>query len=277
MEKATDGAPAGLPLREPSDSVFVPLSEALTWIAFSDAMSQDELRTQVEGHHPLSVESPSEERLQKFFVKKDEDVPDVPPGTGHFVDRQSGLCRLARAWRQLRDDIDRSAAKMRGRATSSFSLADAHIANVEELTGSVLATFSQFDVSTGGIRRQPMGAPDVLWKNDPHSFDREAAAFGDDTRMADGYLLVEVEREGLLGVGAQSRTWRAPSVKAGRSPSDEDILAKADEMKARGLDGRTIARDMRHEKGFANVATTQIRDLIKGRWKPGGRPNRKGA
>lgn len=67
---------------------------------------------------------------------------------------------------------------------------------------------------------------------------------------------------------------RAPSVKAGRPPSDDEILAKADEMKARGLDGRTVAKQMRLEPGFENVATTAVRDLIKGRWKPGGRPKK---
>lgn len=68
---------------------------------------------------------------------------------------------------------------------------------------------------------------------------------------------------------------RSPLVKAGRPPSDDEILAKADEMKARGLDGRTIAKEMRLEPGFENVATTAVRDLIKGRWKPAGRPNKK--
>ena len=67
---------------------------------------------------------------------------------------------------------------------------------------------------------------------------------------------------------------RAPAVKAGRPPSPEEILAKADEMKARGMDGRTIAKEMRLEPGFCNVATTAVRDLIKGRWKPSGRPKK---
>jgi len=67
---------------------------------------------------------------------------------------------------------------------------------------------------------------------------------------------------------------RSPSVKAGKPPIDEDILAKADEMKARGLDGRTIAKEMRLEPGFENVATTMVRELIKGRWRPAGRPKK---
>ncbi|SNT22871.1 hypothetical protein SAMN06295912_1656 [Sphingomonas laterariae] len=69
---------------------------------------------------------------------------------------------------------------------------------------------------------------------------------------------------------------RAPSVKAGRPPSDSQILAKADELKARGLSGRSIASRMRHELGFENVATTAVRELIRGRWKPSGRPSGKG-
>lgn len=72
----------------------------------------------------------------------------------------------------------------------------------------------------------------------------------------------------------EDRSTRAPSVKAGRPPTDEEIVAKAREMKARGLIGRTIASTMRHEPGFENVATTAVRDLIKGLWKPGGRPKK---
>lgn len=66
---------------------------------------------------------------------------------------------------------------------------------------------------------------------------------------------------------------RAPSVKAGRPPDDDKILAKADEMKARGMNGRTIAKMMRHEPGFENVANQTVRDLTLGRWK-GGRPKK---
>ncbi len=67
---------------------------------------------------------------------------------------------------------------------------------------------------------------------------------------------------------------RAPAVKSGRAPDDDLILAKADEMKARGMIGHLIAKTMRLEPGFENVATTQVRELIKGRYKPGGRPKK---
>lgn len=69
---------------------------------------------------------------------------------------------------------------------------------------------------------------------------------------------------------------RAPSVKTGRPPSDDAIVAMADKMKARGFSGYEIASNMRFEPGFENVATTAVRDLIKGRWK-GGRPKKQTA
>lgn len=64
---------------------------------------------------------------------------------------------------------------------------------------------------------------------------------------------------------------RAPAVKTGRPPSDGEIIAKADEMKARGMGQQAIAKEMRLEPGFENVATTEVRKLILGRW-PRGRP-----
>ena len=70
---------------------------------------------------------------------------------------------------------------------------------------------------------------------------------------------------------------RAPSVKTARPPSEDKILEMADQMKGRGMDGRTIASTMRFEPGFENVATTDVRELIRGRWKPSGRPKQKGA
>ncbi len=68
---------------------------------------------------------------------------------------------------------------------------------------------------------------------------------------------------------------RAPAVKAGPPPTDEQILRKADEMKARGLNGRTIASQMRHEPGFENVSTILVRELILGRWQSGPSPKKR--
>lgn len=261
--------------KKPPERPHIALAEALTWIAFGDAMGAKKLRAQVEGHRPAKIDS-AENRLRKSLCGIDDGVPEVP-GFGHFEDRERGLERLNDAWRDLRDRVERGTIKVRGRFTSTYSPADARLAKVVNLTGDILTTFSQFDVSTGGIRRQPIGSPDVLWRNHQQSYDREIEALGDEKRTADGYLEVEVQRVGLLGKGSAARKARAPSVKAGRAPTDEDILAKADEMKARRMDGRTLAGEMRHELGFENVATTQVRELIKGRWKPLGRPKRESA
>lgn len=70
---------------------------------------------------------------------------------------------------------------------------------------------------------------------------------------------------------------RAPSVKTARPPSDDAIKAKADEMKTRGLDGRMIAKTMRHEPGFEHVGTTMVRELIAGRYPRGRQPRKKTA
>lgn len=54
-----------------------------------------------------------------------------------------------------------------------------------------------------------------------------------------------------------------------RPPSDEAICAKADEMRARGLNGREIAARMRMEPGFENAGTVIVRSAILGRYKAG--------
>ncbi len=62
---------------------------------------------------------------------------------------------------------------------------------------------------------------------------------------------------------------RAPSVKSARPPTDEEILAKADEMKGRGINGRNIAKEMRLEPGFEHTPNETVRKLIKGRYLQG--------
>lgn len=193
---------------------FVSLAEALTWIAFGDAMTANVLQTRLESHRQPIIDSPPE-RLRKFFAGQNADASDGA-GLGYFHDRQLGLVRLTEALRQLRDAVERGAVKVRGRFTPTYSLADAQLADVEDLTGTSFAKFSQFDVSTGGVRRQPHGSPDVLWQDDPHSFDRESEAFSDDARAADGYLFVEVERDDVL------RRWPHP-VKTPRMSHDEVV------------------------------------------------------
>lgn len=93
--------------------------------------------------------------------------------------------------------------------------------------------------------------------------------------MAVSLREMELEAKSDARAIAPEAPTRAPSVKSGRPPSDDKILAKADEMKARGLSGFAIASQMRLEPGFENVATTHVRALIKGRW-PAGRPRHNG-
>jgi hypothetical protein len=81
-----------------------------------------------------------------------------------------------------------------------------------------------------------------------------------------------LQRLGPLSTTTQKM--RASSFKSARGPDRATILAKADEMKASGMDGRTIAKEMRLIPGFENVYTTEVRELIKGRWEPSGRPKK---
>jgi hypothetical protein len=177
-------------------TTYVSLAEALTWIAFGDALLLEELRAQLEGNRPSSTGS-ADERWRKLLAGQDEDISDVS-GLGYFHDRQPGLARLTDAWCEMREEIERGGVKVRGRFTPTYSLADARLGYPEKFTEGLVTTFSQFDVSTGGIRRQPQGSPDVLWRDDPHSFDREFEAFGDDPRAAGGYLFVELVRDGVF-------------------------------------------------------------------------------
>ncbi|WP_019051635.1 hypothetical protein [Sphingobium xenophagum] len=193
---------------------FVSLAEALTWIAFGDAMAADDLKTHVEGYPPPMTDT-HEERLRKFFAGQDHYVANVA-GSRHFVNRQVGLDKIIEAWHQLREEVEHGTIRMRGRLTETYSLADARLASVEDLSGNLLAEFPQFDISTGGIRREPGLSPYVLWSGDPQSFRREFEAFGGNPRALGGYLMVEVERDGVI------RRWPHP-VKAPRKSHDEVV------------------------------------------------------
>lgn len=177
------------------EQTYVSLAEALTSIAFGQPLDAQVLKAQVEGEKPINSYD-AETRIVNLMT---EDSPNSQDeyGTGFFHDRQEGLTRLIEAWQRLREAVERGTIKVRGRHTPTYSEADASLANVEYLSGAALTTFSQFDVSTGGIRRRPLSSPEVLWRDDTKSFDRELDSFGDDERAADGYLFVEVERSGL--------------------------------------------------------------------------------
>lgn len=131
----------------------------------------------------------------------------------------------------------------------------------------------------------PLQVPRAYWNRvNPESLHHVYRGMTPDDQGAECPVLLsrkafdEWRNGGLHASGEESDAkGRAPAVKKGRPPSEEEILAKADEMKARGLDGRTLAKMMRHEPGFEHVATTEVRELIRGRYKPGGRPRRKGA
>ena len=83
--------------------------------------------------------------------------------------------------------------------------------------------------------------------------------------------LVELPKANAIAPSGRTTNSRAPSHKSGRGPSDNEVLAKADEMRALGHNTYRIASEMRLEAGFENVATNTVRNLIKGRYPRSGR------
>ena len=130
-------------------------------------------------------------------------------------------------------------------------------------------------------------ADDLIWKSGTHTLTRPGWPDSDIRYNVDCFgirfdpdgVAAILADCGVCDVAAPSRVEgasvgplsRAPSVKAARPPSDDEILKKADEMRGRGLSGYEIAKRMRLERGFENVATRSVRDLIKGRYSRPGR------
>jgi hypothetical protein len=175
------------------ERAFVSLAEALTWIAFGDALTVEELKAQVEGIRRAESNGTYERQHAPFLAY--ETVWDVPRNS-YFSDHHGGLEKLERAWQRLRDEADRGTVKVRGRFTQHYLTEEAELADVRSLDANELETYSQFDVSKGGIRK-PLSMPSVIWDDHPQSFEHEVRSRGDDKRARYGYLFVEVERAAL--------------------------------------------------------------------------------
>lgn len=152
-------ASGDLALRELANHVYIPLADALSWIAFGQVRDSNEW---------------------------------------DFTDEQGGVGLIESAWLRLRGAVEARKVEVRGRYTETYSPRQASLADVSLLNGEVLAAFSQFDLATGGIRRKPLGSPDIIWPDHEQALDREWDSFVGDPRAADGYLLVEVKRDDLL-------------------------------------------------------------------------------
>lgn len=241
--------------RRLSEAPYVTLAEALTWMAFDDAIAEGDLRSLVE-----------------------RQIDHNGKSSRFFDEREQGLDRIAAAWADLRNWVDRGAVKVRGRYTRYYSEDEAFRSSIRSLSGARLQTFTQFDVSTGGIRRQLRGTPTVLWSEHEQSFDREFERFaenelpnGEKRPASEGYLFVEVETRGLK----EQYSPRGSPRKQGRPPQDEKIREKCDQMHDRGLNTREIAKNIRHEPGFENVSNQLARDLMMGRYPRTGRGKRR--
>jgi hypothetical protein len=186
---------------EPTDTPYVALSEAVTWIAFQHALGDAKLRAAVIGE-PVIDNRTNDERMRDFVANKAEPEPYAAHGFDHFHDREAGLEKIAQAMTVIRHRVEGGGWELRGRYTPKYSVNEAQLAVPEALTGSRLAAFSQFDIETGGLRRQPSGSPSVIWRGHQLVEDREWLSFTGPTGARDGYLGVEVRRDDVMGAFA---------------------------------------------------------------------------
>lgn len=91
----------------------------------------------------------------------------------------------------------------------------------------------------------------------------------------EAFLGRNFESGGSVSPNPTQGAQRTPAVKKGKPPTDDRILAKADEMHAKGMTSREIAKFMCREPGFENAGTVLVRDLLKGRWARGRRKKTK--
>lgn len=169
------------------------------------------------------------------------------------------------AWRTGRCVSSIGSAAMFGEMEGSSDLVAAATQIIRALRSGELSAIRR-NCDFVDIAISPSFWADKTVRDDPAYWDRDIRIEANLVRRLFG-IIGESDGRTSLEIA------RAPSVKEGRPPDDYAILAKADEMKCRGLDGRTIAKTMRFEPGFANVATIEVRRLIKGRW-PRGRPKK---
>jgi hypothetical protein len=116
--------------REPAADVSVPLPEALTWIAFGDAMPVGELREAIES--------------QLSWFK------------GFQKDKQ----RLEDALMKLMSAADEGKVSVEGTYCRDFRSAKGRTVPISNRR---LRDFNQFDPTTGALQRGPIGSPGILW------------------------------------------------------------------------------------------------------------------
>jgi hypothetical protein len=237
--------------RTPSDASRIPLSEAITWIAFGLALDAERLERAIRWESLAGGDLQAAQQLIEAAA-----TTLLKAGADGFVPMYGRHIEMHGQSGQRTKKID------------PLDLEDYRqilIINRDELHyGDGLKLWQRTPIESilqGSMRSDYFSGVTV---------EREALFKRCGSRLASDERRMVIAALPNIGID------RAPSFKSGRAPEDAEILAKADQMKARGLDGRTIAKEMRFEPGFEHVATTAVRELIKGRWKPAGRP-KKGA
>lgn len=211
--------------REFADQVYIPLADALSWIAFGQVRDSNEW--DFTGEQGLPHDGA---RGDDVRPDREAEAGDAQAERGEHIEEGRGVDLIVRAWLKLREAVEAGKVEVRGRYTEAYSSRQASLADVSSLNGAVLAAFSQFDLATGGIRRKPLGNPEVIWPDHEWALDREWESFTGDRRATDGYLRVEVERNTLLNAfpssEATDKSTAATSSKARAERQCQDWLTR---------------------------------------------------
>lgn len=194
-----------------------------------------------------------------FGMPLKSDALSVALDLGDSETIEKARLRLVKALDRVTDSAVDGRVRMRGKFVRDVGFDENRLRD-QDISPEALHDFARFDVLNDGLNP----GHGLAWRYSPDgldmaSFDQPNAAFRS----------IKVNRADLLNLTNKEK--RASPYKTGRSPNRQAILDKADEMKARGMNGYQIASTMRFEPGFENVATTEVRSVIKGRWPRGPR------
>lgn len=188
---------------------WISLCAALTGIAFGEMLSLEGLREQLTPARPIPPAG-VEERLRAFFYSDDGGERVGSSGTGNFADHATGIAAIEAAWRALREKAGQGSVKMRGRYSPIYALADARLTDITPITDTILDNYVELDMAMGGMRRSYDGQTSIIWEGSDAGFSREVAALGDEPRLREGYLLIEVDRDDLARCWPSKQCWSRP-------------------------------------------------------------------
>lgn len=165
--------------------------------------------------------------------------------------KEKARAQLVNALDLLADIASDGRIRMRGKFVSHPGFGESRLSD-QEIPAVMFHDFARFDVLSDGLS----SGSGLAWSHSSEGMDTASRG-----RPDAAYRWIKVNRDDLL---AHTKNKRASPYKTGQPPDRQTILDKADEMRARGMDGREISSKMQKEPGFESAYTTLVRETIKG-------------